>query len=247
MHKVALGLLVLSCSIMSAAHAEDAVEEGRWSGDVTLGYLSTTGNTEDTTADLDFKVALTVKPWGHSFKARAYGASTNEVTTAESYKAGWKSTYDFDDRNYSFGALDWNKDRFSGYTRQTFATIGYGRRILNNETFELNAEVGVGYAKQRTAEVVGPPLVPAVSEDGAAGTLGGNFLWNISETAAFEQTLYIFTASDNTFWESVSKLKASLVGNLGLSLSYTVKQNTDVPPGTDKTDTLTSIGLTYAF
>lgn len=246
MRRLVMSLLVLSCS--NAALAQDeAAEDGRWSGDVSLGYLASTGNTEDTSADLDLQVALTVKPWGHEFKARAYGASQDEVTTAESYKAGWKTTYDFSEFNYTFGALDWNKDRFSGYTRQTFATVGYGRRILNSDEFVLNAEIGAGYAKQRSAEVLGPPFIPAETIDGASGSLGGDFTWNFSETASFEQTLYIFTASDNTFWESVSKLRADLIGNLGLALSYTIKQNSDVPPGTEKTDTLTSIGLTYGF
>lgn len=245
MQKLVVSLLALSCSTMVIA--QHAADSDGWTGDVSFGYLSSTGNTEDTSADLDFKVGLTVKPWGHEFKARGYGASKDEVTTAESYKAGWKSTYDFSEFNYSFGALDWNKDRFAGYTRQTFATVGYGRRVLTSDTYTLNLEVGVGYAKQRSAEVVGPPAIPAITDDGASGSLGGDFTWNISETSAFEQTLYIFTASDNTFWESVSKLRANVVGNLGLAVSYTVKQNTDVPPGTKKTDTLTSIGLTYTF
>ncbi|MBT8422233.1 MAG: DUF481 domain-containing protein, partial [Gammaproteobacteria bacterium] len=115
------------------------MEEGVWSGDVTFGYLRTSGNTDDSSADLDFKVALVVKPWGHEAKGRAYGASTSDTTTAESYKLGWKSTYDITAKDYAFGALDWNKDRFSGYSRQSFGTVGYGRRILDNETYTLNA------------------------------------------------------------------------------------------------------------
>jgi len=244
MQRIVVAFLGFSGSVLPVAHALETPEEGGWTGDVTLGYLRTTGNTDDTTADLDFTVALTVKPWGHELKGRAYGANKDDDTTAESYKLGWKSTYDFNEFDYAFGALDWNKDRFSGYSRQSFATAGYGRRILNTETYVLNAEIGVGYTKQRTVAV---PGVPAVTEDGGAGTLGADFTWNISDTAAFEQTLYVFTASDNTFWESVSKLRTDVTGNIGLTLSYTVKQNTDVPVGTDKTDTLTSIGLNYGF
>ncbi len=247
MHKSVWLLAALTGILISSANAEDAEDTGPWSGEAAFGYLSTSGNTDDTSAELDFKVAYTVKPWTHKFKARAYGASTDSTTTAESYKAGWKSTYDFTEHDYAFGALDWNKDRFSGYDRQTFATAGYGRRLLNSDEFVLNAEIGVGYTKQRTAEVLGPPLVPAETTDGGAGTLGADFLWNFSETADFEQTLYIFTASDNTFWESVSKVKAALTGNLGLAVSYTIKRNSDVPVGTKKKDTLTSVTLNYSF
>jgi len=245
MRKTVFSLLVLACSYGAAAFAEDAVEpESPWSGSVSFGYLSSTGNTEDTSALLTFDVAYTVKPWEHKLMGRGYGASKDSATTAEAYKAGWKSTYDFSEFNYSFGALDWNKDRFAGYTRQTFATVGYGRRILNNETYVLNAEIGVGYAKQRAAAT---DVLPAITEDGASGTLGGDFTWNFSDTASFEQTLYIFTTSDNNFWESVSQVKAALVGDWSLAVSYKIKQNSDVPAGTEKKDTLTSIALDYSF
>lgn len=241
-------LLALACCSTGTVFAQGAAEaDGPWSGNVAFGYLSTSGNTEDTSVELDLNVIYTVKPWTHEFKARAYGASKNEDATAEAYKAGWKSKYDFTEFDYAFGALDWNKDRFSGYERQSFATAGYGRRILNSDEFVLNVEVGAGYTKQRSAEVAGPPLVPALSTDGAAGTLGGDFTWNFSDSASFVQTLYVFTASDNTFWESVSKVKAALTGSLSLAVGYTVKQNSDVPLGTKKKDTLTSITLDYAF
>ncbi len=253
MRYTALLLLAMAGSQVSVVMAEDAAEaDGPWSGNVAIGYLSATGNAENTSSSADFRVVYTVDSWRHRLKGRAYGGSTDGVTTAEAYSAGWKSTYDFNEFNYTFGALDWNKDRFAGYTRQTFATVGYGRRILNSDTFILNAEVGVGYSKQRSAEVEDPNnpgviLVPAETIDGAAGTLGGDFTWNISDTSSFEQTLYVFTASDNTFWESVSKVKASIVGNWALGLAYTVKRNSDVPPGTEKTDTLTAITLDYEF
>lgn len=233
-------LAALAGGMTGTAFAEQDGEDGSpWSGDVAFGYLSTSGNTDDTSVELDLNVAYTVKPWTHEFKARAYGASKDDDTTAESYKAGWKSSYDFTEHDYAFGALDWNKDRFSGYDRQTFATAGYGRRILNSDEFVLNAEIGAGYTRQKPA--MGP------TEDGAAGTLGGDFLWNFSETASFEQTLYVFTASDNTFWESVSKVNAALTGNLGLAVSYTIKRNSDVPADTRKKDTLTSVTLNYSF
>ena len=34
-------------------------------------------------------------------------------------------------------------------------------------------------------------------------------------------------------------------GSLGLRVGYQIRYNTDVPPGIDHTDTLTTIGLLY--
>ena len=48
-------------------------------------------------------------------------------------------------------------------------------------------------------------------------------------------------------FESVTALKARLVGDLALVASYTVKHNTDVPALTEKTDTYTALSLEYVF
>ena len=230
------------------AHEEDKDEDqGPWSGDYALGYLSSSGNSDDSSASFDFKTGYDLEVWHHLLKGKTFSSSTDNESTAENYQLGWKSIYDLDAKNYVFGALDWNKDRFSSYTRQTFATAGYGRRILDTERFILNLEIGAGYSKQRA--IISETEFETLKEnqDGGVGSLGGNFVWNISDNAAFEQSLNIFFSSDNTRTESVSSLKAGLIGNVGLVFSYTVKNNSDVAPDIDKTDTYTSIALNYAF
>ena len=59
--------------------------------------------------------------------------------------------------------------------------------------------------------------------------------------------LKVEAGSDNTYLESVTAVKSTLVGNLALVASYTVKHNTDVPALTEKTDTYTALSLEYAF
>jgi len=115
--------------------------------------------------------------------------------------------------------------------------------VLHSDKLVLNLEVGAGYSKQQKA------VAPGVKEDenGAAGTLGGDFTWNFSETGAFDQILRISAASANTYWESVSKVRADLIGQLALGLSYTIQSNSDVAPDVDETDTFTAITLDYAY
>ncbi|MGI9308794.1 MAG: DUF481 domain-containing protein, partial [Gammaproteobacteria bacterium] len=59
--------------------------------------------------------------------------------------------------------------------------------------------------------------------------------------------LNIFVGSSNTYTESVTKLKASMTGALALTLSYTIRHNSDVPPDTEKSDRFTAISLEYGF
>ena len=63
----------------------------------------------------------------------------------------------------------------------------------------------------------------------------------------FDQTFRVEVGSDNTFSESVTSITARLIGALNLVASYTIRNNSDVPLGTEKTDTRTAVSLEYAF
>ena len=171
--------------------------------------------------------------------ASAINASENKITTAEAYETGWKSGWDFSDRDYIFGRLNWRKDRFGGFDTQFSQTVGYGRRLIDTDKHKLNAEIGAG-ARQSEAQ-------DGTKENETIGTGGLYYTWILSETAEFRQDLKVEAGSENTYFESVTALKARLVGDLALVASYTVKHNTDVPALTEKTDTYTALSLEYAF
>ena len=75
----------------------------------------------------------------------------------------------------------------------------------------------------------------------------GKYQWKLSETSAFAQALKVESGAVNTYLESVTELKLSIVGNLFATLAYTVKNNSVVPTGTEHTDTLSAVALTWQF
>lgn len=209
-------------------------------GSAKLGYLSTRGNTDSTNANAGFKLVWDrERPWVHQWTANAVGARTDDVTTAESYDAGYKALREFSETSYLFAAFDWRRDRFSGYEEQMSETVGYGRRLIDTDRHMLALEGGGG-AKQST-------LADGTELD--EGILRGalEYVLHISESSEFSQKLLTEIGDENRYTESVSALKAELVGNLALVLSYTIKKNSDVPPGIEKTDTFTAISLEYGF
>ncbi len=235
-------VLTLSFSGGVYAHEEPAAETGPtspWSGKVGVGYLATSGNAENTALNANFDLNYDKDKWHHSLLAVALGTVAEDVTTAERYQLGYKAQYDLSEFNYVFGLLGWEKDRFSGVAEQTTQAIGYGRRILNNERHVLNAEIAVGTKQVDFAD--------GTDESGTAVRGAMDYAWNISDTANFTQTLAVENGADNTYIESISALGATIIGNIGLSLSYTVKHNTDAPAGFDETDTYTSVNLDYVF
>ncbi len=230
--------IVAAMAVPLSSMAQDE-PESPWSGKTTLGYLATSGNTETSTLNAGFEVGYKTGKWAHTFKAAAVNASEDDVTTAEAYDAGWKSERNLTDHDFLFGRLNWRKDRFGGFDTQFSQTVGYGRRLIDADKHKLNAEVGFG-ARQSETQL-------GVKEDETIFRAGLDYKWLLSETAQFTQDLTAESGDENTYVESVTALKAKLLGDLALVASYTIKHNTDVPPLTEKTDTYTALSLEYTF
>lgn len=236
MYKHSLWALMI-VAIAFPTMADEA--EGPWSGKATLGYLATSGNTENSNLNAAFEVAYAANKWLHEFRAAAISASESDSTTAEAYDLGWRSERNFTETNFLFGRLDWRSDRFSTYEKQFSQTVGYGRRVISGDTHNLSIEVGAGVRQSDLAD--------GSSESELIFRAGANYVWTLSDTSKFKQDLNIEAGEANTFLESVTAISASLVGNLSLVASYTVRHNTDVLPATEKTDTFSALSLEYLF
>jgi putative salt-induced outer membrane protein len=232
-------IMVLSISPLSL-YAQETEEKSPWAGKATLGYLATSGNTENSTLNTGFEVSYTSGKWTHLAKAFAINASENETTSAEAYDLGWKSERKLTEKDFLFGRLQWRKDRFGGYATQFSQTLGYGRRLVDNDKHKLNAELGVG-ARQSETQLLG------LNEDETIFRGGLYYKWQFSETAEFRQDLTTEMGDKNTYTESVTAISAKLIGDLAFVASYTIKNNSDVPLLTEKTDTYTALSLEYSF
>ncbi|TFG38833.1 MAG: DUF481 domain-containing protein [Chromatiales bacterium] len=219
--------------------AEEAKEKSPWAGKASLGYLATSGNTENSTLNTGFEIGYASGQWAHLLTAAAITASENEVSTAEAYDLGWKSERKISDHDFLFGRLQWRKDNFGAYNTQFSQTLGYGRRLIDNNRHKLNAELGAG-ARQSELQLGG-------TGNDTIFTVGAYYKWLFSETAEFRQDLMMEAGSNNTYSESVTALSAKLLGDLSLVASFTVKHNSDVPPLTEKSDTYTALSLEYSF
>jgi len=230
----ALAALTAGSAVAEAADAADP-----WSGNVRLGYLATTGNSETTNVNAAAAVVYATGAWTHGAAGSAIGANDDVETTAEAYSFGLRSTYDFSEFDYVYGRADWLKDKFSGYDQQLAQAVGYGRRLINRPNQQLNLELGAG---ARQSE-----LRDGESQSEAIARFGANYAYQLNDHAQFTFDLGIQTGKENTFSEAVSAMKTNLFGSLAAVVAYTVRNNTDVPSGSKKTDSITSISLEYGF
>lgn len=238
--KIFVSVVVLLAPLpLFADKAETEQGTSPWSGNVSLGFLGTSGNTENTNLNASFELGFTTDRWAHVFDAYAISATENKDTTAEAYGAGWKSERNLSERNFLYGRLDYRKDRFSGFPTQFSQSAGYGRHLIETKSHTLSAEIGAGARQSERAD--------GIDENDLIMSAGINYRWAISETADFSQTFAIELGEENTYLETVSALSARLIGKLALVASFTVKNNSDVPLGAEETDTYSALSLEYGF
>jgi putative salt-induced outer membrane protein len=232
--------------LSSNGYAEEAPEQPAkpaeldpYKGNVELGYVNTTGNTETQTLNAKAKVEALYNKWRQTLQLEALNSSDKKVTTAERYLALLKSDYRFSERDYAFGLLNYENDRFSGYDYRVSLTVGYGRRVIDSELLWLEFEGGPGvrYSKLNDGD----------TQDEGVLRLAGKLGWQISESSLFEQDLSTEIGEDVTISRSVSALSMQIIGSLAMKLSYTYRHTSEVPEGVKKNDTETSVTLVYKF
>ena len=258
--------LIASALLLSLPLVVQA-EDGTWSGSGELGFAMSRGNakSENLNAKLAFKKEDEV--WKHNIFLNALrnkgevkvtdaaGATVDSYQlTANRYEFGASSGYKLDERSYVVGAIRYENDDFSPYEYQGIFSLGYGYTAIKNERTELAFEVGPGYRrldKRPYATLIGEPPVAAIIDPSAEGQVVGrglvSFKHKITDNTAFENTLLVEAGSDNTFLQNDAGLAVSMNSKLALKLGYQVRHNSDVSPGTDKTDQLVTTNLVYNF
>ncbi len=244
MHKRNLLLLSLSASMaflsVAQVHAADAAE-GPWTGSAGLNFNSASGNSESTNLGADLGLAYSTGGlWTHKFDALAVNSESANVRSAERYLAAYQADYAINARSYFFGKIEGEKDKFSAYDLRTTEALGYGYKLIDTDLQKWNIELGLGATQYELINDGG-------SESSGVGLIGTDYIRKLSETAEFEQNLDYELASDNNYLNSVTSLRAKVWENIGVKLSYNIKNNSDVPDGVEKTDKYTSIGLDYSF
>lgn len=234
-------LLAISIALVStSAMAEEDVKI--WSGDVDFGYTNLTGNTEETTTSGKVHVLRESAPWKYVAHFESLYSESNDEKSAERWGAYTRLEYNFTDKNYVFGRVSYDEDKFSGYDSQSTATAGLGWNIIDSEEMDWDLEGGAGY---RSAKVEDPLL--AEDEEEVIYRLSTLFKWQFSPTASFVQLLSTEIGDENTISLSESAIKVQVIGQVSLKVSYIVKHTDEVPVGIEDTDTETVVSVSYSF
>lgn len=216
-----------------------AQDEKNYEASVALGYVGTSGNTDTDTFNTEVLFSLNTERWVHNMKFQGLGSQENSQAKAERYFLEDKSDYSLDGDQYLFVKGSYTDDRFSGFEYQATVSGGYGRHLIMDDRFELQAYGGIGYREN--------DIINAGSEGETIITLGETFNWNISDNAVLTQSLNTEIGDERTVSVLELGLETNIIGDITTKIAFQARNNSEVPVGRKKTDTLTSISLVYSF
>lgn len=234
------GTLIAALWALGTCNAAAQSEEPLgWDGEVELGVIHTSGNASTGSTNAKLKSALEQLNWRQNFDVQYLNAYDDEETTAERFVAEASSNYKLDTDGYLIVLnLRYVKDRFAGLDYRMSESIGYGHRY-RWERARLDAEVGVGARQTK--------FLDGTREDEGIFRLAGRYALPFSETSEFRQEVFSEIGEENTHTESETALRMQVNSRLSTKLAYKIIHDSEVPVGTEATDTIASVTLVYGF
>jgi putative salt-induced outer membrane protein len=238
--------LIALIAVTVPAHAQ-------WTGKAELGYLQSGGNTESASANSKFDMTHEGARWLNNFALAALYSENAEFSTAERYEARYQADYKINDKLSWFGALRGEQDRFSGFAYQATASTGASYKFIDAPTTKLTASLGAGFKRFREEVLVksdaGEVLdrLPGELGDDVVGTFSANYEHDFTATTKLTNKLLTEFGGDNTAVANDLALQVSMTQSFALAVGYGIRYNSDPPPLSESTDTLTTINLVYTI
>jgi putative salt-induced outer membrane protein len=234
MKKAAVAACIVLASIASLPASAD------WSGKGRIGGVLVRGNSDTATANLDFDVTKHLERWDNKLGGSMLRTLNAGVVSANRWEARIGSDYRPTDRAFFFMAGRYEQDEFTDYAYQATATLGVGYHFVANDRTKLDGRLGVG---GRRAEL---RLTDVVEEDPIART-EIDFKHQLTGNTSVLNRLLVEAGESNTFVQNALGLEVKMTQRFSLGLSYEVRRNSDVLPGTRNSDQVFTVGLVAAL
>jgi len=251
---IALGAVAFSAGAQQPAKVADpAVTDAHrgWTGTGEFGFASASGNSRSQNINARGGIGYEDDQWVHQASAGLL-KSKGEVgvdldangveeeryeTTADRYNVQASSAYKLTQRSYLVGTVRYDHDEFNTYLWQGTAGLSYGYRWFDNERMRLVTEIGPAF---RRAHNVGRGV-----QDDAIARGYADFSYQLTPTTELLNTFLVESGRLNTYVQNDIGLQVAMTDALALKAAYQVRHNSDVGPGYERTDSLTTLNIVY--
>lgn len=183
-----------------------------WNGGVNVGFALTRGNSETKNLNIAFQAARKgyrdkLSLYTNSVYATNDLSAANPHTTANSIGGGARYDRDLDhNRAFGFVNADFYHDSLQNLDLRSLLGGGLGMHAIKRERTTLDLFAGGNYTHENYSAFTIPPLppatvgtlVPAITHNLAAATVGDEFTHKLGKTSVFTQNWYFFPNLSDT-------------------------------------------------
>ena len=245
--------LCLMGLLPAVALCDEAPPQDVWTGKGQAGLVASQGNTDARTANAALDLGLLDGPWQHSLHLEALYAESAGIASAERWGGLWQTNYDFTPAFYTFGALRFERDLYSGFNYQESAAAGIGYKIIDTDGIKLSVQAGPGFRRERpqtlTEDAAGDVIARVLGEpqDSAILSAGIDYSQALTATTTLSDKLLVESGGGNTLLTNALALTVKMSTRLALSLGYNIQNNSSPPPGLKKLDSIETVNLVFSF
>lgn len=244
MKKIILCLLLLPMICQASG--------GPWTNEIELGFLVNRGNTHNSHFDSRYTNKYKVERWYNTFSASMLvdlgidNKTREKQKNAEKYSLLENIRYNLTDNDFVYAEFDGQRDKFSAFDYEATESIGYGRKLINNDTIKWHIEGGPGGRHTRATKYD----LSKIHEDELIGHAGTILTYFIGEQAELSENISYDIGPKNQKTKSTTALKAKVFEKVSIKLSYLVEYNKRLPDTGKKqnhADTTTTLTASYVF
>jgi len=220
-----------------------------WSGEGQVGASHSTGNTDAVGLNAALKLKREGIDWSHRVRATTDYQRNDGRTRREQYTLAYEPRFRISTPLFAYGLVQYERDRFQGYTARYAVSGGVGYKILDRDALNLSLKSGPAF--RRTVFIGGR------TEDRLAGLLGLDFDWEMLDGLTLSQdtsmvaetgsSTTVIVDSSNTTLNLLTGLQAKVNDRLSTRLSYQIEYDSNPPAGAVSTDTTSRFSLVYGF
>jgi putative salt-induced outer membrane protein len=208
-----------------------------WKGRGQLGAALSTGNSDVRSLTVGLNLQRDGIDWRHRIDAVFDITDNRKGSDQERILGGYQLDYKISDRAYSWGRLEYERNREAGIKRRFAESAGLGWRALRGKAVRWDLEAGPALRQTRFVDY---------TENSVAGRGASRFAWKLSGATEFTSDTAIFFDSSATI-NNTAALTARMFGALATRLSYNLAWEQDPPVGLQSLDTTTRVTLVYDF
>lgn len=208
-----------------------------WKGSGQLGGSIATGNSQARSLTAGLNLERKGIRWRHRVNVLLDLVNGDADTDQERILAGYQLDYQWSERFYTWGRVEYERNRQAGIKRRFAESVGIGWQILPPGSASWNLELGPGVRQTRYVDY---------AETRLAARGASRLAWTLADNVKF-------TNDSALFWENAASvtntaaLTSRISGALSARLSYSLDWEAEPPPGLRNLDTVSRLTFAYDF